>query len=173
MFEHRCNLLLMRSGMQIMGKVGQMSAVEAFNDTQVFYMNDTSKAFGELFVVKSFYDWLKSIKTNDDTLECMNLLFEIHCLSRILADLGTFREYNYITADHEEMIKVEIINLCGKVKRHMVPLFDHIYPGDEMLDSMIAPSNGDLYGSIINRIYTAPKVFDRISSWKDLTRDQL
>jgi hypothetical protein len=33
---------------------------------------------------------------------------------------------------------------------------------------MIAPADGDLYGSIINKIYTAPKAFERISNWKTL-----
>lgn len=37
-----------------------------------------------------------------------------------------------------------------------------------MMDSMIAPGNGDLYGSIINKIYGAPKAFDRIKNWKEI-----
>ena len=39
---------------------------------------------------------------------------------------------------------------------------------EEMTDSMLAPQDGDLYGSIIRRIYSGPKAFERISNWKEL-----
>ncbi len=83
--------------------------------------------------------------------------------------MGTFRENDYLSVDQEDMIKSEVIRLCGAVKRHMISLFDHVYPGDEMLDSVLAPSDGDLYGTIINRVFTAPKTFERIRNWKEVS----
>lgn len=41
-------------------------------------------------------------------------------------------------------------------------------PSEELLDSMIAPTNGDLYKNVTNRIYAAPKTFERIENWKEL-----
>jgi hypothetical protein len=54
------------------------------------------------------------------------------------------------------------------LKKHIIPIVETFYPGDEMMDSMIAPGNGDLYGSIVNKIYGAPKAFDRIKNWKEI-----
>jgi hypothetical protein len=70
------------------------------------------------------------------------------------------------------MTKNLIIKLCGELKRHIIPLVETFYPGDELLDSMIAPGNGDLYGSIVNKIYTAPKTFERSSAWKELYKNK-
>jgi hypothetical protein len=57
--------------------------------------------------------------------------------------------------------------LCGKLKRHVIPLVESFYPGDDVFDSMIAPGNGDLYGSILNRIYYSGDAFGKIKNWQD------
>lgn len=54
------------------------------------------------------------------------------------------------------------------MKRHMVALTYMFKPDEELFDSMLAPKDGDLYNSVVNRIYTAPKAFERIENWKDL-----
>jgi hypothetical protein len=63
------------------------------------------------------------------------------------------------------MIKSAILRILGELKRHIIPLVETFYPGEEMLDSFLAPGNGDLYGAIVNKIYTAPNAFDRIKNW--------
>jgi hypothetical protein len=62
-------------------------------------------------------------------------------------------------------VRNSIIRLCGELKRHIIPLVETFYPIDELMDSMIAPGNGDLYGSIVNKIYGAPKVFHKTPNW--------
>lgn len=54
------------------------------------------------------------------------------------------------------------------MKKYIIPFVESFYPDDWLLDSMLAPADGDLYGSIINKVYSAPKTFERISNWKDL-----
>jgi hypothetical protein len=95
-------------------------------------------------------------------------LYQLFCLSAIEADLGTFRDGDFISWEQGEFIKKSILKLCSQLKKHIIPFVESFYPGDELLDSMLAPSDGDLYGSIINKIYTAPKAFERISNWRTL-----
>ena len=89
-------------------------------------------------------------------------------MSFIEADMGTFRDGDFLSADQGELVKKTILNLCGSLKKHIIPFIETFYPGDWLLDSMIAPADGDLYGSIINKIYSAPKAFERISNWRTL-----
>lgn len=96
----------------------------------------------------------------------MQKLYQLYCLTRIEQDLGTFRDGDYLSSEHGDITKNEIIKLCGELKRHIIPLVETFYPGDEMMDSMIAPGNGDLYGSIVNKIYGAPNTFGKIKNWK-------
>lgn len=95
----------------------------------------------------------------------MILLYQLHCLTRIDADLGTFRDGDYLSSEQGEMIKQAILRLCGQVKRHAIALVETFYPGEEVFDSMIAPGNGDLYGSILNRLYYSGNAFGRAANW--------
>lgn len=50
----------------------------------------------------------------------------------------------------------------------MVALTYYMSPSEDLFDSMLAPKDGQLYKSVVNRIYSAPGVFERIETWKDL-----
>jgi hypothetical protein len=41
-------------------------------------------------------------------------------------------------------------------------------PFEDLFDSMLAPNDGNLYKSVVNRIYNAPNAFSRIANWKEL-----
>jgi len=66
-----------------------------------------------------------------------------------------------------EWTRDTILTLCQRLKRHAVPLVEIFYPGEAMMDSMIAPADGDLYGSIINRIFYSGDSFGRARNWKE------
>lgn len=179
-FQHRSNLLLQRSAMKLAGKVADKTVhpLDAWNDTQVFYLHHLSRSYGELFGVMQFHKYVQKIrsgelKTNEDTKEAMILLFQLHCLSRIEADLGTFRDGDYLTSEQGELIKQTILQLCSKVKRHAIALVESFYPGEELFDSMIAPGNGDLYGSILNRIFYSGNAFGRINNWETCLQEPI
>lgn len=52
-FKHRSNLLLQRSAMKLSEKLADKAVhpLDAWNDTQVFYLHHLSKSYGELFAV--------------------------------------------------------------------------------------------------------------------------
>lgn len=57
---------------------------------------------------------------------------------------------------------------CEQFKRHAVAITYCLPPYDTHFDSMIAPEDGELYKSIVSRIYNAPDAFGRIPNWKIL-----
>lgn len=88
-------------------------------------------------------------------------------MTKINDDLGTFRDGDYLSNDQADLVKQTILVLLGKVKRHALSLVETFYPGEEIFDSMIAPANGDLYSSIISRVYQSGKAFDRAPNFND------
>ena len=64
------------------------------------------------------------------------------------------------------MVKELILKVCGAMKKHVIPIIETFVPSDDMMDSFIAPADGDLYGSIINKVYTSPKAFERTKIWR-------
>jgi hypothetical protein len=54
------------------------------------------------------------------------------------------------------------------LKKHAVAYtYSLLYEGD-MIDSMLAPSDGQLYKNIVQRVQSSPHAFERISNWKEL-----
>ena len=160
--------------MKLTGKLAdkEIHPLDAWNDSQVFYLHHLGRAFADLFAVQCYYNYLQKIKSgelkpNEDTKECLFLLYQLHCLTKMNDDLGTFREGDYLSSDQGDLIKQTILILLTKVKRHALSLVETFYPGDEMFDSMIAPTNGDLYSSIISRVYQSGKAFDRAANFND------
>jgi hypothetical protein len=83
-------------------------------------------------------------------------------------DVGTWLEVEYFNATHAQIIKQQITKLCTQLKRHMVALTYAMLPSEENFYSMIAPADGQLYKSVVQRVYSAPGAFDRLPTWKEL-----
>lgn len=78
-------------------------------------------------------------------------------------------EVNYLKGEiHVNFVKNQIKHTMAKLKRHMVALTYAMEPREELFENMIAPKDGDLYRSVVQKIYTAPKAFERINDWKEL-----
>lgn len=134
-------------------------------------------AYGECTLVHFDCVFLSKIQSKEkkdflvlkpDTKEIFNLMFQLTTLHRITKDMGVWFEHGYFTPDHGDMIRDHIKLVLSKMKRFAIGITDTMRPGDELLDNMLAPNDGDLYKSIQNKIYSTPKVFERISNWKEL-----
>lgn len=56
----------------------------------------------------------------------------------------------------------------GAFKKHAVAFTYCFNPAEDLVDSMLAPQDGDLYRSISQRIYASPAAFERIRNWREL-----
>ena len=54
------------------------------------------------------------------------------------------------------------------MKKFVITLVDTMQPHDNLLESMIATPDGELYKSIVRQIYSVPKTFERTTSWNEL-----
>lgn len=97
-------------------------------------------------------------------------MFQLSNLVKIEKDIGMWYEHGYFNADHGEMIRAEIKNIIGKMKRFTVALTDTMQQEDSLMDVMIAPNDGDLYGNIQKQLYSSPGVFSRISNWESIVK---
>lgn len=53
--EFRANLLLQRTAWELSGKLQEgVDTIDAWNDSQVFFMHDLARAFGDLLLVREF-----------------------------------------------------------------------------------------------------------------------
>ena len=52
----------------------------------------------------------------------------------------------------------------------MIALTYAFPPFEDKFNSMIAPTHGDLYKSVVQKVFNAPHAFDRIDTWRDLIK---
>ena len=105
-----------------------------------------------------------------DSKELLTHLFNLSALTRIERDLTPWLEHGYFTYDHVEMIRNEIKNILGQMKRFTAVLSDTMQPDDDLCDVMIAPKDGNLYGNIVKTLYSSPGVFQRAHFWEDIVK---
>lgn len=173
LMEFRANLLLQRTAWEISAKLqdADVHPFDSWNDSQVFFMHDLARAYGDLIVVREFVQTVEVSKTekfNADTAECLELLFRLDALTRVNSGLATWLEVGYLNQNHAQFVRNQISVCLKGLKRHMVALTYGFSPSDDLTDSMLAPLDGDLYNSVVSRVYTAPKAFERSQNWRDL-----
>jgi len=160
-FEYRLNKLLqalaMRIGQKIMGKKDPQLFFQAWNNSQIFGIQELAKAYGEYALLYNDIMFIKKLqnkevkynsKLKDDSKEVMNLLFQLSHLTRIQRDLGTWYENGYLSSDHGDMIREHIQKILPEIKRFAVNLTDAMKPADSDNDCMLGPGDGDLYKSV-------------------------
>ena len=93
-----------------------MDPIDAWNDTQVFFIHEAAKAYGELVSIVSCAERIRDFtsseskrKLNEDSKEVIYLCFEIYALDRITKHLGIFMEHQYFDSEQVAMIKTKLI----------------------------------------------------------------
>lgn len=166
--EFKANLLLQRTGIELSSRLMQEGSnpVDVWNDTQVFFMHDLAKAYGDLVAAQELNKALPlSQNENDDTKESMTLLLRLHCLMKIQQDIGLLLETEYFNSNHSQMVRSSIVKICKAFKRHAIKYTYSLPPNEIIVDSMLAPQDGNLYKSVVNRVFTSPKSFERYKNW--------
>ncbi|EGR32700.1 hypothetical protein IMG5_073500 [Ichthyophthirius multifiliis] len=165
--EWRVNLLLQRSGLKLQENLQNQNTFDAWNDTQVFYLNNVSLAFGDLYQAQEFIEGINKIK-DQNTIQVLDLVFELWALDIIQKDQGTFRENNFINIEQTGQIKQRIIELLKLIKPEAVGLIDVLAPPDHILGSPFGAYDGDIYNKYLGHIKGNKNTFQRVNWWKEI-----
>jgi len=142
MLEFRVNLLLQKSVGRLAEKIGtKKSSFEAWNDTQVFYLQNMARAWGELYVFNCFKEKINSI-TDSPTKKVLVKLLCLFALVQLERDMVYLRENDFIGSDACDMIRNEIIDLNDHLKDHIVTIIDAISPPDKIIGAPLGHSDG-------------------------------
>ncbi len=142
MLEFRVNLLLQKSVGRLAEKIGsKKSPFEAWNDTQVYYLQNMARAWGELYTFNCFKDKINSI-TDSPTKKVLVKLLCLFALVQLERDLVYIRENDFISSEACDFIRNEILDLNEHLKDHVVTIMDAISPPDEIIGAPLGHSDG-------------------------------
>jgi len=142
MLEYRVNLLLQKSVGRLAEKIGtKKSPFEAWNDTQVFYLQNMARSWGELYSFNCSKNKIDTI-TDSPTKKVLVKLLCLYALVSIEKDLVYLRENDFIGSEACDMIRNEILDLNDHLKDHVVTIIDAISPPDEIIGAPLGNSDG-------------------------------
>jgi len=166
--EHRVNYLLHTSMVKLQENAANSSEMlEAWNNTQVHHLQEIGKAYGELLIIKRFFDWVRQIKTEcsktASVMQNFAYLFAVDCMEK---NLALFQECA-LSIEQGIMVKETLVNLCENLGYESVKVVDALSPDDRLMHSAIGKRDGQAYKHMINAVESAKNVYAK-PSWANL-----
>lgn len=113
------------------------------NDTQVYRARTLTRALAEYYNLRTFLNRSKRPDVTSDlrpVLKQIQLIYGLWCLDK---HLSTFYIGGFATgAPFGDLIRQQLLELCGKIKDMAVTVADAIAPPDWVLCSVLGKSDG-------------------------------
>lgn len=172
MMEHRTQLLVRKSMTRLQENGGKFhNMFETWNHTQVFFMHSLSISFGEMVLTGELSKKAEVAKAQcADTGAILTRLLELFVASKVVADLGTFREGDYITSDQGNMIRDWMMDLCNEVAENSIRLIDAVALPDKLLGSAFGVADGRMYRAYADMVEGAEACY-QAPSWVSLLKE--
>eukprot|EP01117_Protostelium_nocturnum_P012331 TRINITY_DN4540_c0_g1_i1.p1 TRINITY_DN4540_c0_g1~~TRINITY_DN4540_c0_g1_i1.p1 ORF type:complete len:754 (-),score=248.75 TRINITY_DN4540_c0_g1_i1:175-2205(-) len=170
-FHFRILSLLQRSMEKVSGLASQGTDLfTSFSESQVFHLHSAAKAYAEFVVVTQFLQAIQKIGgDNSELRQVLQLLCNTYALSKLELDLSTLRDRDYVSSKQANWIRKQLLDCCKQIKGEAVSLVDALAPPDELLNSPIGASDGDVYKRIFNAAISGPNAMER-PDWWTITR---
>jgi acyl-CoA oxidase len=186
-FEFRINFHLQKTVMKLADRVEDKKdgVMTAWNNSQVFYIQNMAKAYIEYFVFNAFKERIESIekldlkslnKSSEQIQSTKKVLFKflkLYSLTIFDLDNGTLRNEDFLASDSLYIIKEEILELCSELKNEMISILEIIAPPDEILQAPMGRSDGRMYESYLNKVFAFNKAFERPDWWENLNHKKI
>lgn len=122
------------------------SRFDARNNAQVYRARDLTRTYSEYYALKSFQERLTLPDVTNTIRPILELVCQIYgfwCLERHLATFyqGGFASIT-IPNSFADIVRTELLRLCGDLKDSSVAVVDALAPPDFALNSTIGKSDG-------------------------------
>ena len=140
------------------------NATEAWNNTQVFYLSDLARSFGEYLMIKQLYEMAGQIE-----VECkvtgapMVKLARLYGASVLDKSLSVLYEAG-MDSSGGKVIKDCVVNLSEELAEAALGIIEAIAPEDNCLGSTIGSSDGQAVANVIRAVEAHPNVY-KIPDW--------
>jgi len=132
----------------------KVDSINTWNNTQVFFVRNLAMAYANLMSASCFLAKLGETKhsVQFENKQALESAYLITCYDCILEDKGTFLLHGYLSTEQVEMVQELQLEQYALFKNYALNIVDSFYPHDDLLDSMIAPADADLYGSVVKKL---------------------
>eukprot|EP00002_Diphylleia_rotans_P000849 TRINITY_DN1044_c0_g6_i1.p1 TRINITY_DN1044_c0_g6~~TRINITY_DN1044_c0_g6_i1.p1 ORF type:complete len:733 (+),score=154.29 TRINITY_DN1044_c0_g6_i1:71-2269(+) len=142
----------------------------AWNDSQVYYLQNSAKAFMHLQTVRVFLEVIQDEALEQGLRSVLQKLCNLYALWNLEPFMAILYESNLFTVPPSHvgsLIREQILDLCHELKAEAVALVDAYAAPDYALYSPIGRSDGHVYRNLYSAMRTRKGAFDRADWWKD------
>lgn len=141
-----CYLMDSTSKRMQQSTVNGLTRFDARNTAQVFLARDLTRTYSEYYALKSFQQRLTLPDVTNTLRPILQLIYQIYgywCLEKQLATFyqGRFAS-NASQSSFADIVRSELLRLCGQMKDSSVAVVDALAPPDFALNSIIGKSDG-------------------------------
>uniref|UniRef100_T1J6M7 Acyl-coenzyme A oxidase n=1 Tax=Strigamia maritima TaxID=126957 RepID=T1J6M7_STRMM len=150
------------------------SMIDAFNTTHTYHGKSLAIVFSEFLIIRCYFDVLT---TNQPPKDCAPVLLDLGMLYAFWSlerHLIYFCKGNYFPANSGiEAIRNNVSTLCLRIKNESIALVDAIAPPDEILNSVLGSSDGQIYKRLVSYFLTGGKNLQRPHWWKEMLPESI
>ena len=171
LMEYRVNYLMHTSVLKLQeNSMAAADMTEAWNNSQVFFIQDLARSFGELVIAREFVNFYKTLLEEcKETGGVMEKFFHLYAIDRIANSISCYLE-GPLNSTQEKIVKESILKLSDELALVSLKVVDALAAPDKLLGSVIGASDGQAYTRMIQQVEAYPKVYSQ-PSWLHLIKD--
>lgn len=163
--EYRVNLMLHKTIARMTDSMQSRDSTDAWNHSQVFYLAELAKSFGEAVILQQFYEAVQRTAAKSPLNGyALSRLMQLYAFSIINDNLILFREREFFTATQGNMITDLVIELSEEIGNSAVNIIDAISLDDQTSGSVLGRRDGQVYKHIIEAVESQPDCYEK-PSW--------
>ena len=171
LMEYRVNYMMHTSLLKLQeNSMAASDMTEAWNNSQVFFVQDLARSFGELALAREFVSFSAGILEEcKETGGVMMKFFYLFAIDRIVNSISCYLE-GALNTIQEKIAKETIIKLSDELAMVSLAVVDALAPPDKILGSVIGAHDGQAYARMIKRVEENPKVYSQ-PNWLHLIKE--
>ena len=172
LMEHRVSHLVRGSMLRMQENISKYSsALETWNNTQIYYLQPLAVAFGELVFTNELLKIAEIAKVQHASIgELYSRISELYVFTTVAKDLGTFRELDYLSSAQGMIVRDYEVDLCNELAESSVRVMDAVTLPEQLVDSPFATRNGNMYQEYIDLVEKSEGCYDP-PTWVPLLKE--
>lgn len=122
------------------------------NDVLIDFHN-LSRAYSQAMLVRNFYEALKTLDLEPETISIMHDLFRLFSFYTMDNEARHFQKSGTVSPSDLDRLSAEVLVLMRRVRPHAVRLVDSFALPDYLLDSALGRSDGKVYEDLFHRAH--------------------
>ena len=165
LLQFRINSLMHLSVLSLQENASKSSDMtEAWNNSQVFLIQDLGHAYGELMMATELFKFALSVGNEcQETGKIVGKFAVLFAIDRIVANVSGYLN-GALNLGQEKILRDFLLQLCSELSFCAIKVADALAAPDEIIDSVLGNRDGQAYARMIQAVEKEPGCY-KVPKW--------